>query len=239
MSAQPIDRRAALRAVVAGGIATLATAVPDSPQAAAREIKPDKLPANVKEATERVVKDAQWSVAHKSGSLFDLEGKDGKGQEIHVEVTTEGKVTGIERKIDVKDVPKPVMTAITERLPKFTAAAALELYSGDDIRNLEKADHSYELEGKAAKGHEVTVEVSAAGKVLGFKREIDLKNVPKVVMDGLSSKAPKFKPATAHRLNEDDKVVGFLFAGDWRKEKRESIIFVSPDGKEVEVQEDE
>ena len=82
------------------------------------------------------------------------------------------------------------------------------------------------------------VYVTAEGKITEFKREIDLKAAPKAVMDALAKRAPKFSPMTAHRLNQDDTVVGYLFAGDWRKEKKESVVFVSPDGKEVEVIDD-
>ena len=156
MENRPINRREVLRSLAASGLASAVLAGSAPPVAVAREIDVGKVPAAVKAGADRLFKKAKWSAAHRSMSggqpLFELEGEVAKGQHVSVEVTADGKVTGVERKIDVKDVPTAVSKAVTDRLPKFEAATAFEIYHGDDIQRLGRADLSYELEGKAAKG---------------------------------------------------------------------------------------
>jgi len=238
MGDQSIHRRDVLRTLAVGGLATTGLVSTDPSVTEARVLDVSKVPPKIREAANHVVKGAKWTVAHRTSSHFELEGKDSRDHDVSVEITIDGKVTGVDRKIDVKDVPSNVMKAVTAKFPKFEATRVHEVYTGTDIRELEKADLTYELDGTGAKGHEVTVTLTAEGKVVDIKREVELKAVPKVVMEALEKKYPKFKPTLAHSVSEGEGVTGYLFVGDFRKEAKEMLVFVSADGKEVEMHHD-
>ncbi len=235
MNQTPIDRRSAIRTLAIGGVAVL---VSPGPAAMAAEVEISKVPAAVREAADRLFKGAKWSAAHKGKTTFELEGKDTRGHAVSVEVTVDGKVRGAERQITVKDVPAKVMKTVTDRFPKFAADAVYEVFSGTDIRDLSKAELAYEFEGSVGKKDESVVTVSAEGKILAVELEIEMKAVPKAVADALKKAEPKFRPHSVHKIEEDG-VSGYLFAGDFRKEKRETVVFVSADGKDVEAHTDD
>lgn len=237
MSKPKIDRRCALQALAVGGVATALYS--PSPAIHAADVDVMKVPAAVKDAANRVLKGVKWSTAHKSKGIYELEGKDAKDHEVSVEVTTGGKVRGVERQIASKNVPDKVMKAATNRFPKFTSNMIHEVYHADDIRDLEKAHLSYELHGTIAKGHDVVLTIETDGSIHTIKVQVDLKSVPKTVTDALMAAEPKFKAASVYKLEEDGKTVGYLFSGDFRKDKKEVVAFVSADGKTVEVHTDD
>ena len=241
MGNQSLNRRDALRMLAAGGVASAVVVSVGSSPASADEIDIAKeVPAPVLAAANGVLKDVKWTKAHKVSEkknvLYDLEGTQ-NGREVSAEVTAAGKVTGVDREILPKDLPAVVTKAATDKYPKFKVEHAFEVYAGDDIQALVPAEVVYELEGTIEKGHD-TITITPEGKIITEKTEIDLKAVPKVVHDALKKKAPKFKAEHAHKLVEDEVVAGYLFAGDFKKEKKERIVFVSADGKEVEVYQD-
>ncbi len=237
MSDQSIHRRDAFRALALGGV--VAAALVHEPAASvAKEIDISKVPPGIKEAAGKLLKDTKWTVAHQTKDSYELEGKDAAGHDVSIEIALDKKVRGVDRKIDVKDVPKNVMKTVTAKFPKFDAERVHEVYSGTDITNLSKAELTYELDGKGGKGHDVTVTLTSEGKLIDVKREVELKAVPKVVMDALDKKFPRFKPAIAHSVSEGEGISGYLFVGDFRKEMKEMLVFVSADGKEVEMHHD-
>jgi hypothetical protein len=237
MKIEPSNRREALRTLAVGG-AGIATAAAALSKSAAEEVAPDKAPASIKKAAHQLVKGAKWEsiVKHKEDDgheFYDLFGTHEKGLNVSVEVAADGKVTSVELQIDLKDVPKAALTAVTGKLTTFKPDAATALYEGDAIHDLAKSFYAYQLHGTAAKGKDLTVEVSAEGKIVEVKREIDLSEVPKPVSEALASKAPKFKPDMVHRITRDDKVAGFLFASKHR------VAWLSHDGKQFEIHKEE
>ncbi len=238
MADQSIHRRDVLRTLAAGGLASAGLVFTEPSPSQAREVEISKVPAAIKGAADRVIKGVKWTMAHRTRESFELEGKDDKGREVSVEMTIDGKVRGVDRKIDVKDVPRIVMKTVTSKFPKFDAERVHEVYSGTDILDLAKADLTYELDGKGGKGHDVTVTLTAEGKLIDVKREVDMKAVPRVVSEALAKKFPMFKPAIAHSVSEGEGITGYLFVGDFRKEAKETLVFVSADGKEVEIHHD-
>jgi biopolymer transport protein ExbD len=238
MEKQPINRRDVFLPLVAGGVATAVLGTAGPAAAAPGEVALAKVPAAIKEAAERVVKGAKWSQAIKSREedqeVYELVGEDARGKTLTIEVSSDGKVMAVERQIDVKDLPKPVSDAVSAKFPAFKAENVLEMYLADDIRDLSKAELAYQLNGTAAKGKDLTVEVTADGKITEVKREIDLEEVPKPVMVALKSKAPLFRVEIVHKVTRGDTVAGFLFAG-----KKRRIAYVSSDGKEIEIHKDE
>ena len=238
MTKPTINRRDALCSLATVGVAATAITSFETSSASAKEIGIAKLPANIKDAADRVIKGTKWSKAHKAKGVFELDGIDGMEHDVSVLVTTDGKVTGVERKIAVKEVPAKVLKAATDKIAKFEVEVALEVYHGADMKSLDDAELVYELEGSAGKGNQATINVTPKGEVSEVKTEITLKEVPKVVMNALSSKEPEFTATIVHKLEEGGAVVGYLFAHDFKKHKKESVVFVSADGKEVESSHD-
>jgi hypothetical protein len=240
MGNQSLNRRDALRMLAVGGVAS-AVVVGSSPASADEIDLAKEVPAPVLAAANSVLPGVKWTTAHKVSEkgnvLYDIEGTQ-NGREVSAEVTAAGKVMGVDREILPKDVPAAVTKAATGKYPKFKVEHAFEVYAGDNIQGLVPADVVYELEGPIEKGHD-TITITPEGKIITAKIEVEMKAVPKAVHAALKKKAPKFKPVHVHKLEEDGVVAGYLFAGDVKKEKKEHIVFVSADGKEVEVYHDE
>jgi hypothetical protein len=238
MANHSLSRRDALRTLAIGGVAS--TVVSTSPAlASAAEIDIAKVPAPVLAAANKLLEGVKWKVAHKvtakESALYDLEGT-ANSREVAVEVTAAGKITGIDRHIAPDKVPQVVMKAVTDKFPNFKVGHAEELYEGTDLQKLMDDDLSYEIEGATQKGHDALISLLPDGTITTVKVEVELKAVPKIVRDALDKKAPNFKPVEVHKLEEEGAVGGYLFTGD---HKKESTMFVSADGKEVEVYSDE
>jgi len=252
MNGRSIDRGQASQAVAAAGLAAGVALLSTSPEAAAQkkplpkipekkeakesipgEIPLSEVPASIKESAHHVLKTAKWDSAakhkHEGETVYELFGTDDKGRDLSVEIT-DGKVTSIERGIEPKDIAKAASDAVAKHMPAFKIEHALEIFEGDDIRDLAKADHSYQLNGTGAKGKDLTVEVTTEGKILEVKREIEMAEVNKTVSEVLTKKVPKFQVETVHRVVRDEKVAGYLFAS-----KRGWIVYISNDGAEFEM----
>jgi hypothetical protein len=76
---------------------------------------------------------------------------------------------------------------------------------------------------------DMTIEAIAKGEVFEVKQEIDLSEVPQMISDALSAKAPLFKPDIVHRIIRNDRVAGYLFANTRR------VAWLSHDAKEFEI----
>lgn len=238
MNAMQSSRREVLKQLAAGGLVCSGMALSTTNAVAASDVALDKVPAPILKAAHRVVKEAKWETAAKTKEedfeFYELFGTyDKTGLKASIEITTDGKVTSVELQVDIKDVPKAALSAVTARMPAFKPDTILAIHGGDDIQSLAKAELSYQLNGTAAKGRDLTVDVTPEGKITEVKREIELSEVPKTVQDALASKAPKFKPEIVHRITRDDKVAGFLFsaAKGW-------VVWLSHDCKEFEIHKD-
>jgi hypothetical protein len=105
-------------------------------------------------------------------------------------------------------------------------------------KETEKGKTTYELTGKLADGREISAQVSEQGKLLEVETEINLADVPTVVTSALKTKMPKFKAEEAVTVSRDGKLVGYEFEGKIADGK-EIIVFVSSDGKKVEIEDEE
>ena len=95
----------------------------------------------------------------------------------------------------------------------------------------------FELEGTDAKGRAVVVDVTDDGEIGEISTEIPLKEVPAVVMTALKAKMPRFTVESATESRQEGKVVGYSLEGKRPRDKEEIAVFVSPDGKTVEIDE--
>ena len=93
----------------------------------------------------------------------------------------------------------------------------------------------YELEGTDGKGRAVVVEVSDDGEVNEVNTELPIKEVPETVMTALKSKMPRFKIETVFESKQGGKIAGYSFEGKRPRDKEEIGVFVSPDGKTIEI----
>jgi uncharacterized protein YpmB len=149
---------------------------------------------------------------------------------IAASVCVQARGAADEKKIDLAKVPAVVRQAAEKAAPgvKFTAAS----------KETEKGKTTYELEGRNAQDREVTVEVTAAGKVLEVETEIELNEVPKVVSNALKAKMPGFQAIEASTIHKDGKLVWYGFEG--KNAKGEELdVLVSPDGKTVKEDDDD
>jgi hypothetical protein len=143
-------------------------------------------------------------------------------------VTGAGAFQGVdEKEIPLAAVPAKARQAADRTVPKAEWSTAYQVR--------EEGVVFYELEGLDAKGRAVTVEVTPSGEVNEVETEIPLEEVPPVVMAALKAKRPRFKVEAAHEVREHDKVVGYDFDGKRPRDKEEISVFVSADGKSVEI----
>jgi hypothetical protein len=129
--------------------------------------------------------------------------------------------------IDLAKVPAKVRRAADKAVPGASWSSA--------YKDEEDGEVIYELEGKDRQKRSVTVEVSAQGEVNEVETEIPFKEVRENVQAALRKKMPRFKVSTAFEVREDGKVVGYNFEGKRPRDKEEIVVFVSADGKEVEI----
>ena len=126
--------------------------------------------------------------------------------------------------LELSKVPAKVRKAAEKEIPggKFESASTQIVY---------------ELEGKDAKGRAVTVEVDEEGEVGEVNTELAVKDVPEAVMSALKAKMPKFKIESVFESKQEGKVQGYSFEGKRPRDKEEIGVFVSPDGKTIEIDE--
>lgn len=234
-----IDRRRALQALAVGGAATAVVSSPHLPGAVGKELDPAKVPNSVKQAANRVVPGVKWTGADRSKEdekvVYELDGLDGKGREVSVMVTDDGKVMEVDTEIDLKDVLPAVVGAITAKVPKFKATSVSEVHRGDNLVRSDDGERVYTLEGKEGKGR-VGAEVTPEGKIVELDREIGLKQVPKAVTSALTDNMPKFKLTSAAEIYQGDELVGYLLQGQRPQDKDDLAVFATADGKEITVE---
>ena len=128
--------------------------------------------------------------------------------------------------IEVAKVPSSVRKAVDKAVP---GAKWENAYS----------EMTYELEGRDGKGRAVVVEVTDDGEVNDVSTEIPIKEMPEAVVAAFKSKMPRFKASAVYESRHKGRVVGYSVEGRRPKDKNDIGLFVSPDGKTVEIDEDE
>ena len=129
--------------------------------------------------------------------------------------------------IDLAKVPAKVRRAADLAVPGAKWSTA--------FKDEEDGETYFELEGKDRRQRVVTVEVSADGEVNEVETEMPLAEVRESVQATLKKRLPRFKVATVYEVREGGKMVGYNFEGKRPRDKEEIVVFVSADGKEVEI----
>lgn len=136
-----------------------------------------------------------------------------------------------EEEIPLKKVPDVVRKAADKAVGKVKwESAHLVTEDGEKL---------YELEGTDSKGRIVVVTVTPEGTVDEIVTEIALKDVPETVTSALKEKMPRFKAKLAFEISEDGTVTGYDLEGRRPRDKHDIAVYVSADGKTVEIDEDE
>jgi hypothetical protein len=126
--------------------------------------------------------------------------------------------------LSLDDVPAEVKKAASQSAPgsKWSSASSQTIY---------------ELEGTNAKGRSVFVEVTDEGEVTDVSTEIPLKEVPDVIVTAFKAKHPRFQVSTIFESRLKGKVVGYSVEGRRPNDKEDIGLFVSADGKSIEIDE--
>jgi uncharacterized protein YpmB len=136
--------------------------------------------------------------------------------------------------ISLKHVPAHLKDAATKAAPGVHWKTA--------FKNVEDGETTYEIEGLDRKNREVTVTITADGKVEEIETEITEADTPSVVMKALKAKFPGLQIVSVTEIQEahkeGHKVVGFDFEASHATDDKKTVgIYVSADGKTVHVEE--
>jgi hypothetical protein len=136
-----------------------------------------------------------------------------------------------EREIPLKDIPPEIKAAADKAVPGAKWQKAEQ--------EKEKGQIIYELKGKGPeKDRMVEVEVTPDGKLIQTEVEVPLNEVPDVVRNKLKSGWPDFKPEEVKAITREDGTQGYEFEGPGGAKGKELEIFISGDGKTVDLDED-
>jgi uncharacterized membrane protein YkoI len=154
-----------MRTGIIGGVAALLL-VCTVVRADEEKVPLDKVPKAVLDAVKARFPDAKINHAatekEDGKTVYELNITN-KDQKIDVTLTPEGKITGMEKEIAAKDLPKAVSAALEKKYPKATYKKAEEVIkvSGKDEK-LEYYEVLLVTDGKKT----VEVEIAADGKIL-------------------------------------------------------------------------
>jgi hypothetical protein len=126
----------------------------------------DKLPEAVKKAVLDRFPKAELKSAEKENedgkTVYDVAIKY-KDANYEVAVTPEGVITGFEKEIAVKDVPKAVAAAIEEKYPKSTLKMVEEVYK---IKGKDEKLEYYEIALETSDKKKASADVAPDGKII-------------------------------------------------------------------------
>lgn len=103
----------------------------------------------------------------------------------------------------------------------------------DATRETEGRTVTYELEGTNREDDDVSVLIDAAGRVIETCIEVDLSEVPRVVKNALRAAMPGIKVREVMSVSQAGTITGYDF--DSRHNGKDIVVFVSLDGKTVEL----
>lgn len=125
----------------------------------------DKLPKPVVDAVKQRFPKAELVKASKEvengKTEYEVTVKD-NGVKIDVTLTPEGKITGLEKELAVKDLPKAVRDALEVKYPKADYKSAEEIV---EVKNGKEVLESYEVVLVTADKKKLEVVVSPEGKI--------------------------------------------------------------------------
>jgi hypothetical protein len=199
---------------------------------AAEEPKIDlaTLPAKVREAADRRAPGVKWSQASPSEEdghvLYELQGKDANGRKVTIEVTGEGKVTSLQAEIALGELPAAARKAADRNFAQAKWSVVR--------KSEENGQVLYDLEGKGAKGREISLEVTAEGKVTKIEAEIAVNEVPATVREAAQKAAPRAKWSEASKHQDGDDV-SYVLDGEIGKGLAISAE-ITAEGKVIEIE---
>ena len=134
---------------------------------------------------------------------------------------------GTEEKIELSEVPEPVIKVLNERFNKATLLTA-------NTETEEDGSVVYEIQGKLSDGHAAEFDVFPDGKIEEVEVIFPIEMVPGAIIKALEEKMPGFvaeKIEASHSASM--KVVGYEFAGQLNGQ--EIDLEVSADGRTITV----
>lgn len=135
-----------------------------------------------------------------------------------------------EQKINLARVPAVVKQAAARAVPEATFDEAYQ--------ETEKGRTVYTLDGTNRQGRDISIDVSAEGRVLEVTTEIPLTQVPKIVINAVRARVRGFRPSDASVITEEGKVTWYELEGK-SAGGAEIDLLVSPDGRTVREAEDD
>jgi Putative beta-lactamase-inhibitor-like, PepSY-like len=129
-----------------------------------------------------------------------------------------------EEKVPIDKLPKAVTDALKEKFPGAELLSATKDTDDDGV--------TYDVTIKYKK-QELDVTLTPEGKIVEIEREIEVKEVPKVVMDAVKKKYPKATFKGASEITKDDKVAEYQLDLVTMDKKRLYVTF-DKDGKFIE-----
>jgi uncharacterized membrane protein YkoI len=174
----------------------------------------DKIPKAVVDAVKAKFPGAELKGCEKEKDgdkvTYDVEIKH-KDNNYEVAVTPEGVITGYEKQIDAKDLPKPVTKTLDEKYPKATIKMVEEVYV---IKDKKETMEYYEIALVDAdkKKHEVLIApdgkiVKPDAKPAPATEKVAPDKLPKAVKDAIKDRFPDADITAAEKEIENGKVV--------------------------------
>jgi len=129
-----------------------------------------------------------------------------------------------EEKVPLDKLPKAVADAIKDKYPGAELVSATKDTDDDGV--------TYDVTIKYKK-QELDVTLTPEGKIVQVEREIEVKEVPKVVMDAVKKKYPKATFKGASEITKDDKVAEYEL-DVVTKDKKHLYVTFDTDGKFID-----
>jgi len=209
--------------------------------AASDEVPFDKVPTAIKKAADAVAPKTKWLNAFQETEegqvTYELDGKDAQDRDVNVVLTAQGKVTAVELQIPLKEVPQPVRTVVMAKLPKFKPATAFNIRRGTDLARSEPNERVFAVDGTIENDFEVSIQVTPDGKIASLERQIDVAEIPTVVLASVTKQLSLFEASVAYEFSEGETVTRYLLEGVRKTTAGEVEVSInaSADGKDVTV----
>ena len=159
-------RSSLLFAIAVSGIAFASDAIAEE-----KAVSLDKLPKAVTEAVKKMFPKAELIKAtqeEEEGEVeYEVTVKE-NGKKIDITVEADGDIEGLEKEIDLKDLPKAVTQALEKKYPKAVQTSAEAVFEIEDGK--EELEY-YEVQIKTADNQELEVKIKADGKIITKKDE--------------------------------------------------------------------
>ena len=193
-----------------------------------RDLK--ELPVEVRKAAESAAPGAKWTEVavrtEEAATTYRLKGTDAKGLGVEATLKAEVHIELVETALELKELPKPLADALRPLAgAKWTRAV---MKAGEE-------ETTYEAVGADSKGHELTVTVEEGGRTT-IRTELEVFDVPSVVIDALKARRPMFRPDSVALVDAQGSVA-YEFEG--KEDGKGITLSVTFDGKTITVVNDD